>query len=330
MAGKALLRAVCAAIWIAGASGCGSADGPTMSSGSAIYAGARDDGDDAVVALRIGDGSTYRLCTGALIAPNVVLTARHCTSVSAVETIGCTASGQSTNGDQFAGDVSPSSIHVYVGSAPMMASAAPAATGDRVFRPSSNALCNTDIALVVLNKNISGVRPLAVRLSSGVRAGDTVRSVGYGENDASYTSGVRFSKPDVGVLAVGAGVQKDGTVLGEAEFEVGRATCQGDSGGPAISMKTGAIVGVASRGVSCSLDYGHIYDQPAAFTSLFDEAFMYAGGGPIEEARDPSAPGAPIGENVAAAHGCDASSGSPRGDALVVLLALGLIARRRR
>src|SRR5437016_3853269 len=52
-------------------------------SAPSIFGGNKDD-DGAqgsapgVVALRVGDGSTFELCSGTLIAPNVVLTARHC------------------------------------------------------------------------------------------------------------------------------------------------------------------------------------------------------------------------------------------------------------
>src|SRR5687767_3777249 len=55
----------------------------TGSTSSALYAGVIDNDANAtssVVALRVGDGSPFELCTGALIAPNVVLTARHCVS----------------------------------------------------------------------------------------------------------------------------------------------------------------------------------------------------------------------------------------------------------
>jgi hypothetical protein len=52
-----------------------------------------------------------------------------------------------------------------------------------------------------------------------------------------------------------------------------------------LSVTTGAIIGVASRGISCTLDYGHVYEQPTAFKQLFDDAFAYAGGAPIEEVR---------------------------------------------
>src|SRR5271166_4708332 len=49
---------------------------PTASTSSAIYGGVEDTGsaqNDAVVAIKVGDGQQFELCTGTLIAPNVVL-----------------------------------------------------------------------------------------------------------------------------------------------------------------------------------------------------------------------------------------------------------------
>src|SRR5262245_59511683 len=57
-----------------------------------IFGGAKDDDGDAiagVVALRVGSGSTFELCTGALIAPNVVLTARHCVTKNITSSVAC-------------------------------------------------------------------------------------------------------------------------------------------------------------------------------------------------------------------------------------------------
>src|SRR5947209_82403 len=65
----------------------------------AIYSGiADDDGSQnhGVVALKIGDSAQqFELCSASLIAPNVVLTARHCVSQNLTDTVSCDQNGQS-------------------------------------------------------------------------------------------------------------------------------------------------------------------------------------------------------------------------------------------
>ena len=67
-----------------------------------------------------------------------------------------------------------------------------------------------------------------------------------------------------------------GAVLGPREFEVDRATCRGDSGGPAIDIMSGEIVGVVSRGGSCSAHGNHVYTRVDAYKRLAQAAFAAA------------------------------------------------------
>lgn len=253
-----------------------------------IYGGQKDIGDaaeDAVVALRVGKPGAYELCTGALIAPNVVLTARHCVSRNATTSVSCDAEGGSSNGPHVLGDEAPGDVAVFVGSAPRFG-ALPSARARAIVAPETDYLCNADIALVVLDAPLDDVEPLAVRLRSRARPGERVRAIGYGHNDTDLPLGTRFRKADVEVLARGKGVSSSNTALGSHEFEVGRSICKGDSGGPAISEETGAIIGVVSRGGGCDDDFGHIYTSTAGFSSLFDRAFALAGGAPVLEPGD--------------------------------------------
>jgi Trypsin len=79
--------------------GCGDA-GPhaeeTHATAEAIYGGLPDNDarqNQAVVSLKIGDATTFELCSAALIAPNVVLTARHCVSTNLTQSIACDSNG---------------------------------------------------------------------------------------------------------------------------------------------------------------------------------------------------------------------------------------------
>lgn len=260
----------------------------TGTSEAKIFGGTRDDDEEAVagvVALRVGLGNTFELCTGALIAPNVVLTARHCVTKNATTSVSCDENGHSANGAHVTDDEDVSSIGVYAGASPSFAKA-PLSVARAIIAPSGPYLCDSDIALVVLATPIKDIAPMTVRMHQPARTGEHVRAIGYGQNDKSSPIGTRFRKPGVEVLAQGKGVSPSKTPLGPHEFEVGKSICQGDSGGPAISEDTGAIIGVVSRGSGCDDEYGHIYTTTSGFDTLFAEAFALAGGSPHLEAGD--------------------------------------------
>jgi V8-like Glu-specific endopeptidase len=254
-----------------------------------IFGGARDDAAQrsSVVALKVARGNAFELCSGTLVAKNVVLTARHCVAKSVTTSVSCDEDGKSTNGNHVDGNQAPSSVAVYVGASPKFSQKADAA-GRSIVSPKGDQLCDTDIALVVLDKAIEDVSPLAVRLAESVNVGETIRSIGYGQNDKKIPIGTRFQKEGVSVLAMGRGISESKTALGRHEFEVGRSICQGDSGGPAISEGTGAVIGVVSRGGECDADFGHIYTTTAGWSELFDEAFAIAGGAPVLESGTPT------------------------------------------
>lgn len=290
--------------WVAAAplacallAGCGTAPvGPgelTASTSSAIYGGVEDTGssqNDAVVAITIGDGPQVELCTGSLIAPNVVLTARHCVSVVNDDAINCDQNGNSLDdgGPDLGADEPVAQIHVFTGATPALGGT-PDANAAQVFHPQSSTICNVDIALIVLDKSITVAPPLRVRMSSPVVQSESVRAVGYGTNDQNMPIGTRYRRDDVSVLAIGSTISASMTPLGSNEFEASEAMCTGDSGGPAIDEKTGAIVGIVSRGgATCTDNTGHVYTSLAGFQSLFQQAFAVAGGAPIDENAPPS------------------------------------------
>jgi hypothetical protein len=307
--------------------------------------GGKDDNDrqaiDSVVALKVGTAGDYELCSAVLVAPNVVLTARHCVANSITTSVACDEKGRSTNGIHVKGNLDPSTINVFVGSAPKFSQASDA-TGKAIFAPDSEYLCDSDIALVVLDRKIENVEPVAVRLSVGVAPGETIRSIGYGENDRKVPLGTRLRKENVPVLAMGSSISDSRTALGPHEFEVGRSICQGDSGGPAISEDTNAVVGVVSRGGGCDENFGHVYTTTAGWKDLFDDAFELAGGAPIVESGTPQGPEvgprtkpirSPLTMQPAREQACSvgrAGAPAPAGMALVLGCALALTAAYRR
>ena len=208
--------------------------------------------DPAVVAIDIGGEG---LCSGTLISPRLVLTARHCTSETA-SLVMCPP-----NGVQVFADRDPQDLAILVGED--VVSARQVARGIAVIAPNGPTLCDADIAVIVLDEPVVAAKPLALR-PRGPAAGDHIRAVGFGKPGDDDPSGTKLLREHVRVLSVST-----------AEFTVGEATCQGDSGGPALDETTGEVLGVVSRGgPQCEGPGVHnIYTRVDTYAWLMEEAF---------------------------------------------------------
>jgi hypothetical protein len=229
------------------------------------------------VATSLDDDPTHvTLCSGAMVAPNLVLTARHCVSRAVTATPACDAHGRSHNGVHLADDADPAQIAIYTGSHVRVDRDAARARAIRTLHPTGQVLCDADVAFLVLDRPLPEVTVLPMRLRGSVESGDRVVPVGFGGGLANAI-GHRVAREGSTVLTIGPAANADtGAVLGPREFEVDSATCRGDSGGPALDARTGEIVGVVSRGASCSAPGNHVYTRVDSYANLAAAAFSAA------------------------------------------------------
>ncbi len=254
---------------------------------------------DAVVLLVITDGS-FGACSGTLVAPNLVLTALHCVSRTADKAFGCDADGNLFGGGtQVGADHDPSTIGVYVGNKrpPFgIEPVTPAAKGAKIFHPTTKTLCNSDIALIMLDTAIDA--PIApMRLDAPPVVNESFTAVGWGVTVTDPFPDTRQQRANVRIKRVGR-YESAIEAVPVNEFLIGEAICSGDSGGPAMASQTGAILGVVSRGGNGTSDPNdpaagcmggtNFYTRVDGFRDLILGAFEEAGAEPwLEGGPDP-------------------------------------------
>lgn len=246
----------------------------------------------------------YALCSGALLAPNLVATARHCVAAVGDEAIICpqTKFGAVRAASTFAvttdPDIDKATTQVGV---------------RKVIVPSGSdqtSVCGNDIALLILSKNISlpaYVTPvLSPPMTNHSLYSTTVTAVGYGVTSPSdstgSTAGLRRIKQGIKVACIpndknftDCFPSHSGEITA-AEFMTGNGTCEGDSGSDAYeqdNFNAGRWVGfgVLSRGgATSSTCLGGVYTRFDAWSSLVIGAAKEAataGGYAVPEWADP-------------------------------------------
>ena len=299
----------------AGLAGCSSAGEPAATR-AAIAGGAADTSHDAVFLLiaRLEHGGG--LCTATLIAPNLLLTARHCVSArDDEEEVLC--------GESDLGQPHPAEVFIAT-NAPTPQRDSPFFRAAEVRVPEQGGdTCGYDIALIILEQNVPSELsvPAVPRIDREVAPGEPYTAVGYGVNENGEPTGARMRREGLSVVCepgtCGAGVES-------TEFLGDTGICSGDSGGPALDAD-GKVVGVVSRGgADCSTPiYGTVTAWRQLLTTTAADAARFGGyeapfwvttgksdppalPGTGGEGGGPSAPGAGEGEPCSVTSGCAA------------------------
>jgi hypothetical protein len=225
-------------------------------------------------------------------------------------------------------------------------------------------ICSHDVALLLLDRDVSGAVVATIRSSPPV-VGERTTAVGFGLLGDGQLPAMRQQRGDVEVLSVGATPfdykRKDGSLMhvgGQpGELVTGEVTCNGDSGGPLFDAK-GRVIGVTSRGLTeeCN-DAPSIFSDVASHVDLIERALAAAGhpaaappeaetsahapsapgraqAAPpsgTEGASEPAATGAPSApEASASARGCTMGARANPGGFEGILILSGLLRRRRK
>ena len=225
-------------------------------------------GDPAVV--WIYNSSSGGLCSGTLIEPRVVLTAKHCVQEPGADgPVPATSIVVGTGDRSGAGTVLRAQT-IYTTPGPWFEGGAGGLSGE---------LVGVDVAAVVLRSGVTDIEPIPIRLTPPADlVGDTFTACGFGQTP-SGGAGRKFTVEGRVLSVTNAAGYED------ALLYVGPVTCQGDSGGPMITADR-EVAGVVSFGAGgCGSGYG-AYNAIYPFIDDVIQPAIEEGGGCVNDGAE--------------------------------------------